>query len=645
MPSPLDRLATVVTAMAGSQRPAQQRMVSEAAAVIADGGVLLIQAGTGTGKSLGYLVPALATVIDDQRTVVIATATLALQRQLVGHDLPAVLAALPDGADVGFQVLKGRGNYLCRARLDGGGDDQDELGLELPGGRLERQAAALREWAETTATGDRDDYDGEVDERVWRSMSVTGRQCVGASRCAFAGECFAEAARARAAAADIVVTNHALLALDAMDDAVVVPEHDVLVIDEAHEFTTRATSAATAELTVRDVERAIAAAGRVTDRQSLDPLQDAAEGLADALAELDPRHQDLPASLVAPLAAVRDAAHLVLATLPRDDSIDVAQRHQASVALEDIHDTAGRLLAASDADVAWYSTLPVPALKVAPLSVAGTLGGYLRQRRAVVLTSATLTLGGEFTALAGDVGLHAGQWHGSDVGSPFSYPEQGILYIAADLPRPGRDGLPPVVLERIRDLIDAAGGRSMVLLSSWRAVDAVVGDLAAHPPPGVAVHVQRRGEPVARLVDRFAADETSVLVGTMSLFQGVDVAGPACSCVIIDRIPFPRPDDPVLSARSRRVEAAGGSGFMAISVPRAALLLAQGSGRLIRTTADRGVVAVLDPRLATARYGGYLRRSMPPFWTTTDTRVALAALRRLTGSSAARDAPTPGAGR
>lgn len=636
-PDPVDRLAEIVAGMGGTRRPSQEQMVREVAGAIEDGGVLLVQAGTGTGKSLGYLVPAAAAAAAG-RTVLIATATLALQRQLVSSDLPTVARTAPDGSEVTFEVLKGRGNYLCRARLagaEGAADTQEELGLGVAGGRLERQAARVRSWAEQTDSGDRDDYPDDVDERVWRSLSATGRECVGAAKCGFADECFSELARIRAAGADIVVTNHALLALDAIGGTGVVPEHDVLVVDEAHELTARTTAAATGELSVRDAERAVAQARRLLPEDALERLAGAVDDLGDALAALDPAQQSVPPALVEPLAALRDACHVAVSAVQRDESTDAATRHRALAALEEVHDVAGRVLRASDDQVTWVTFVPVPALHVAPLSVGDVVGDYLRDRGAAVLTSATLTIGGDFDATAHELGLRAGDWRSTDVGSPFSYAEQAILYVAADLPRPGRDGMDAAVLARIRELVDAARGRTMVLLSSWRSVEAVAAAFAQDPPAGgVAVHVQRRGEPVARLVAAFTEDESSVLVGTMSLFQGVDVPGSACVCVIIDRIPFPRPDDPVLSARVNRVAEGGGNGFMAVSVPRAALLLAQGTGRLIRSTADRGVVAVLDPRLATARYGSYLRRSMPPFWTTTDTGVALAALRRLTADAA-----------
>ena len=633
----LTDLTSVVTSLGGVERPVQQTMVREVTAAIADHVVLFVQAGTGTGKSIGYLVPAVRAARHDGAQVVIATATLALQRQLVARDLPAVLAGLPAGPAVSFAVLKGRGNYLCRARLAGPSSDtaDSELDLDLSSGRLEKQAAALREWAEVDNSGDRDEYPDDVDDRVWRSLSATGRECVGASRCDSGDQCFAEQSRARAAHSDIIVTNHALLALDAMDDNPVVPEHDVLIIDEGHEFVSRATNAATQELSVRTAERAVRSARSLVTADLGERLDEAVSSLALALADFNEQVRPMPQQLVEPLAALRDACHAAVTGIGTDDSVEAAVRHRVTAGLEEIHDVAGRLISGADNDVTWFSPFPGPSLHVAPLSVAAPLGDYLTSRDTTVMTSATLALGGRFDMLADDLGLAPGSWRSADVGSPFHYASQGILYIASDLPRPGRDGPDPAVIGRIRELITAAGGRTMVLLSSWRSVDKVAENLVADPVGEVVVHVQRRGEPVARLVSAFADDETSVLVGTMSLFQGVDVPGPSCTCVVIDRIPFPRPDEPVLAARSDAVERGGGNGFMTVSVPRAALLLAQGSGRLIRTHVDRGVVAVLDPRLATARYSDFLRRTMPPLWPTTDADVVMGALHRLAGEAPA----------
>ena len=619
-------------------------MTDAVATTMNDGGVLLVQAGTGTGKSLGYLAPAIASARDHSQRTVIATATLALQRQLVERDVPTAIDAVPE-ASVSAAVLKGRGNYICLARLRGRPEDDEQVELDLPanGGRLERQAAELREWAEETATGDRDDYSPALDPRVWRAVSATGKECVGPSKCPFSEECFSEQAKRAAQEADIVVTNHALLALDALDGAAVLPEHDFLIVDEGHELASRVTSARTEQLSAGSVERANRAARSWLSEDVAEQLTEGSDGLAKALLDLPQqrtRLTDLPAELVDALAVLRDAAHLAeseLASASGGDSrseadSDDVRRHRAQAGLAEIHDVAGRVLAGSSpgssTDVIWFGGEQDPYLYVAPLNVSGVIGDYLQEPSATVLTSATLELGGNFDAVADELGLADG-WQDIDVGSPFDYGKQGILYVASDLPRPGREGPDPDLLKRLHDLVTAAGGRSLVLLSSWRAVERVADYLEENPVPDVTVLVQQRGDPVASLVHQFNEEETSVLVGTMSLFQGVDVPGRSCTCVIIDRIPFPRPDDPVLAARAELVEQSGGDGFMSVSIPRAALLLAQGSGRLIRTDSDRGVVAVLDPRLRTARYGRYLVASLPEFWPTTDTDAALGALERL----------------
>jgi len=262
----------------------------------------------------------------------------------------------------------------------------------------------------------------------------------------------------------------------------------------------------------------------------------------------------------------------------------------------------------------------------------------LRERlfgeRTVTLTSATLALGGSFNPLASQWGLNLPgddqlSWNGLDVGSPFDHPRSGILYVARHLPPPGRDALPEAYLTELEELIEAAGGRTLGLFSSMRAAVQAAGALRER----VKQPLLCQGDDVtAQLVKQFAEDEPTCLFGTLSLWQGVDVPGPSLRLVVIDRIPFPRPDDPLASARQRAVAARGGNGFMTVAAAQAALLLAQGTGRLLRTMTDRGVVAVLDPRLVTARYGDFLRASLPPFWTTTDPALVRAALGRLSAA-------------
>lgn len=622
-------------------------MAHAVAEAIASGQHLLVQAGTGTGKSLAYLVPAiLHALAEDGEPVVVATATLALQRQLIERDLPRLAEALDPilPRPVEFAVLKGRHNYVCRERLNRDGSDAtaDDDGL-FAVGRLGQQARALRSWAEKSDTGDRDDYPDTIDPRVWRGMSVSGRECIGRQRCSWGDECFAEQARERAERADIIVTNHAMLSIDAITGLPLLPPHGTVIVDEGHELVDRATTAATQELSARMVERASGLARRLVDPDVTELLDDAAGALGETLsmasmaARGPQRLVEMPRDLLLALTMVRDAGHRALGALASSsDSESQVQRHRARAAVSEVHEVAGRLVALADGDVAWIDagTARAPSVHVAPLHVGPLLGGTVFGDRPVVVTSATLTVGGSFDSLSTSLGLDDDTWAGLDVGSPFDYARQGILYVPAHLPPPGREGVADEVLAELVDLIDAAGGRTLALFSSWRGVERAAEVVRARfeGREDRPILVQQKGDAVGELVRRFSDDHRSTLLGTMSLWQGVDVPGGACTLVVIDRIPFPRPDDPVVSARQRAVDDAGRSGFREVSVPRAALLLAQGTGRLIRGSGDRGVVAVLDSRLATAGYGRTITASLPPFWMTTDPVVVRESLSRLDAS-------------
>jgi ATP-dependent DNA helicase DinG len=469
-----------------------------------------------------------------------------------------------------------------------------------------------------------------VSDRAWRQVSVTSRECLGAAKCPFGSECWAELARARAAESEVVVTNHALLAIDALESFPVLPEHDVVVVDEAHELVDRVTGVATDELTPPMVERAAARARRLVDDS--DPLADAGDALETALDALpEGRLVDMPEQLATALSLVRDSAREVVSALGRSKEADDGARKVAQAAVGAVHETAERLAAHSPFDVSWLArdTRRGPVLRVAPLAVNGLLREALFGERSVVLTSATLQVGGSFDPVARQVGLSgddAPEWAGLDVGSPFDYPRQGILYVARRLPPPGRDGASPAAMDELAALVGAAGGRTLGLFSSMRAAEAAAAEMRER----LEVPVLCQGDDrTAALVRAFAEDPATCLFGTLSLWQGVDVPGDSCRLVVIDRIPFPRPDDPLMSARAQAVADAGGNGFMTVSAAHAALRLAQGAGRLIRGHDDRGVVAVLDSRLATARYAGFLLASLPPFWTTTDHDAAIGALRRL----------------
>jgi len=665
-----------VEALGGAEREGQVKMAEAVGRALRTGEHLAVQAGTGTGKSLAYLVPAIRHAMVKDTTVVVSTATIALQRQLVDRDLPRLAKALkkPLGHEPTFAILKGRRNYLCLHRLDSGAPEEPEdPGLFDPFAvsRLGKEVGRLREWSSDTETGDRDELVPGVSDQAWRQVSVTARECLGVSRCPIGTDCFAERARAEAGRADVVVTNHALLAIDALQGYQVLPEHDLVIVDEAHELVDRVTSVATGELTASMVAIAVRRCGKLIDADIADRLQESSEGLGIILEDLAPGRIDmLPKPLEGAVTAVRDAARACITALGGDRKEDVEEataRKLARSQLEEVHDTAERLLEAFDDDVAhqrdvvWLSadrfgmSNRPPSLHVAPLSVAGLLRERVFGQTTTVLTSATLTLGGEFDALARQWGLPPSQakaekaagtatdkeapadeapikWSGLDVGSPFDHGRNGILYVAKHLPPPGRDGLQPSTLDEIAALIEAAGGRTLGLFSSMRAAKQATEELRDR----VKYPILCQGDDATSLlVSKFADDVRTCLFGTLSLWQGVDVPGPSLQLVIVDRIPFPRPDDPVQSARQRAVEARGGNGFLTVAATHAALLLAQGTGRLHRSVGDKGVVAVLDSRLATARYGGFLKASLPPFWPTTDPEVARGALRRLDAAAPA----------
>jgi ATP-dependent DNA helicase DinG len=719
--------AAVGAVPGGVDRPGQRTMARAVADAAEHGEHLLVQAGTGTGKSLAYLVPALLVA----PPVVVSTATLALQHQLIDSDLPRLADAVAPllGRRPTFAVLKGRHHYLCLAKLDGANADeppQDGLFDAAPdptgskggwlgeAGKLGKQMQRVREWAEQTATGDRDELDPGVDDTLWRGVSMPARECVGAMRCPFGDECFAEASRVRAREVDIVVTNHSLLAFDMLAGRHIIPNHRLLVVDEAHELADRVSSASQAELTPDLLDRAARRTRSYVDADTAQLLQEAADALAVGLADAAPGRvtHGLPVGIGESLTLVDSGTKRALDRIGeiKADDPDPVRKQQARGVLSELNTTAQRMLAESAFDVTWIDRDDRRrAIVVAPLSVAPTLTTHLYDDRTVVATSATLALGGRFETIAAALGLppHPGDttdattrlhaaaqravqiatdsaaatatdgttvtdgttaidgttatdgttvtdgtsaltvhngstvetpaaWRAIDVGSPFDYTKQGILYVAAHLPRPTASGLSEPAAQELLRLVDALGGRTLGLFSSRRAAERAAEVLRAHTALDILVQGE---EALPLLVRRFRGERNSCLLGVMSLWQGVDVPGDACQLVVIDRLPFPRPDEPLAAARSAAVDAAGGSGFAAVSVPIAAVRLAQGVGRLIRTATDRGVVAVLDSRLETARgYGQFLRRSLPPFWYTTNPEVVGSALRRLAATEASTGA-------
>ncbi|MBI9001400.1 ATP-dependent DNA helicase [Corynebacterium sp. CCM 9185] len=644
-PDTVHLLDAAVAAIGGITRPGQVAMLKAVTKAMREERHLAVQAGTGTGKSLAYLIPALAHAQATGTTVVVSTATIALQRQLVERDLPRLADALEPviGRRPTFAILKGRSNYLCLNKISRPEASEEALIDEADLSWMGRHIVRLNEWAQETESGDRDSLDPGVPDLAWKQVSVTARECLGASRCPHGENCFAEAARSEAQDVDVVVTNHALLAIDALSEGTILPEHEVVVIDEAHELDGRITAVATAEISGPALTLLAKRAGKLGAEGREEKVTDLAgdwEKLVRALPE--GRWNVIDPSATSLLTALRDALWSLRQSIARspdgevsNDPATAAERQSVATTLQEIHDSIVRILEVfaiddptKQQDVVWLNRddRRGDTLRVAPLSVAGLLASRLFAEQTVVLTSATLTLGGRFDAMAAAWGLARGSYDSLDAGTPFNPAKAGILYTARNLPDPGRDGLPDQTLDEIAALITAAGGRTLGLFSSRRAAEQAAQAMRMRLPFDILC---QGDDGTGALVERFAKSENTCLFGTLSLWQGVDVPGRTCSLVIIDRIPFPRPDDPLLQARKDAADADGRNGFMEVAASHAALLMAQGAGRLLRRTDDRGVVAVLDNRLVTRRYGSFLINSMPPFWRTTDPTVVRGALERL----------------
>ncbi len=725
----------------GESRPGQVEMAEAVAAAVVGRRNLVVQAGTGTGKSLAYLVPA---ALSGER-IVVATATKALQDQLADKDLPLVAAATDNGLQ--FAVLKGRSNYVCRQRVSEIGGPGAQLAL-TPGSAdppdvddsltptadvgsadpatIADQVRNLVRWADDTTTGDRAELPFEPHFRAWAMVSTTARECPGAFRCPSGRDCFAEDARARAAEADVIVVNTHLYGAHLASGGAVLPEHQVVVFDEAHEVEDVMTDSLGLEVGPGRF-RALAVAARPVLGDD-DGASRAVEGVAD-LADVFHRvlrpwsgrrvpHGDLsdgtstvepgdgdgdgdgdggdgagpgrpagarggpggsagsggsadsggseddePLGLdlgLAPLPKVPKvtprpvrarptavgsdpdlATLLALATgrvgrlvdhLRRSErdagdgeaSADRSRRDRVLLAAGHLAADLARLALLGSEEVAWVEDgARAPALRVSPIDVGPILAEQLWGSVTGILTSATVPIG-----LAERLGMPTGTTDTLDVGSPFDYRAHSLLYVAKSLPDRRSPAAEPALHDELELLITAAGGRTLALFTSWRAMRAAVEALSDRLPFPL---LSQSDLPKPALVEAFRSDDSACLFATLGFWQGVDVPGSTLSLVTIDRIPFPRPDDPVLEARR---ELAGPGAFGTVDLPRAGTLLAQGAGRLIRSSGDRGVVAVLDSRLATARYRGALLERVPPMKRTLDREEVVAFLTSIAAGTA-----------
>lgn len=612
----------------GEARPGQVEMAEAVEESLVERRHLIIQAGTGTGKSLAYLVPAAQL----RRPVVIATATKALQEQLARRDAPQVADVL---GGINVAVLKGRSNYLCRQRaselaergfqatLDAAGDD-DTSSRSVD--RLVPQVERLLAFERSSATGDRALLDEDVSERAWSMVSVGPRECPGAFNCPQGGRCFAEMARVAAQEADLVIVNLHLLGSHLASEGMVLPEHDALIIDEAHELEEVMTQTLGVDVSAGRLRSLSSLARSLGDPAVTDDAVEVAS-CADGLAEV---LGDLGDQALVDLAELTDVAEQLqrcdaaLRTLMGSlrthagegaDPRGVRALSTATRLLEEV----GRVGDPSGGEVLWCGgTRNNRVLTLSPIDVGPALLEGLFDKCTVVMTSATIPPG-----LAQRLRLADQEVTQLDVGSPFDFQRQSILYVPTHLADRRSDDAEVQIADEIASLLDAAGGRTLALFTSRRALNEIsdrVADRVSHP---ILVQGMASNQ---TLIERFRDEEDACLFATMGLWQGLDVPGRSLSLVTIDRLPFGRPDDPVLEARRTR---AGSQAFRLVDLPRAATLLAQGVGRLIRSKSDEGIVAVLDPRLATASYRNVLLGALPPMKRSVSHDEALSFLRAI----------------
>jgi ATP-dependent DNA helicase DinG len=684
----LDRLVSAHPG--GERREGQVQFAVAAARLMAAGsGCLFAEAGTGTGKSFAYLAAAVAT----RRRTLVATATLALQDQLVGKDVPEIVKVV--GRPMAVAVVKGRSNYVCRRRLaalagDHGDSTQELFDPSAVSAGTDSVLAKVVAWAAETDTGDKAELPFKVEGEVWGQVSVGADACPGRRKCPFGDSCFAEVAKDKARKADIVIANTALLALDLVMEHRILPDVDAIVVDEAHMFEQAVVSAASVEISKARFEHLARRLGRLfTDEPSeVKTLREAGEEIEQSIRRFrGKRLESVGSSVIGEaveraVAAVGAAARLAQSVPSSSDSVQMV--------VDEIETTCNNLstalraaLSTDENLVVWVSPEPqVLALRVTPIAVApiirrmlywrpglktdesgccprcgssagvvelfggGDVGEPMRCERCdislwdcgdsnvperpipVVFASATLRAAGRFDPSAYALGAPDG-WKSVLAESPFDYKANSLLYVASHHPEPNSPAFEKASWGTTRKLLDAAGGRAMVLFTSRRAMNSAYEHFAAAGLPFRVMHQEDMGK--TRLIEAFKEDETSVLFATMGFWQGVDVPGQSLSLVVIDKLPFAPPDDPVSQARRERVEASGANAFMVLDVPRASIALAQGVGRLIRTGTDRGLVAILDPRVVSKwkMYGGWIVKSLPPMPRTKELAEAVSYLSAL----------------
>jgi ATP-dependent DNA helicase DinG len=603
-------------------RRSQQRMASAIGEALDARKPLLVEAGTGTGKTFAYLVPALLS----GRRVIVSTGTRTLQDQLFAKDLPLVAGAI--GRPARVALLKGRANYLCRERLAGATRQREIEGLGGERSLLARLAA----WAEVTDTGDLAEVPELGDASAERgAVTSTRENCLG-QRCAEFARCHVVAARRAAVEADLVIVNHHLLLADLAlkEDGFgdLLGSADALILDEAHQLPDLVTQFFGTELSSRQIEHLVTdtraaladAGGDETVAVALGGLERALDAARRALPVAASRiaWSDASREAIDALDALADALeqlHLALAAESRDATL----AHCAGRAALQAQRLA-TLTATSDADATRSIEREAHAftLSLLPFDVAARFQALVQARpMAWVFTSATLSVGDDFSHYARRLGLDAAAT--LRIESPFDFERQGLLYLPEGLPDPASPAFTAAVLAAAMPLIEAARGGAFVLFTSHRALRAAAAAVRARDADPLRYPLLVQGDaPRERLLRDFRAHGNAVLFGTASFWEGVDVKGDALRLVVIEKIPFASPEDPLVKARIAHLEAQGVNAFREYQLPEAALALKQGVGRLIRSEDDHGVVAICDPRLLTRPYGAVLRASLPPFSVTRD---------------------------
>ncbi len=667
----------------GEIRPGQLQMLKEVAGAIEENANIIIKAGTGTGKSFGYLIPALLS----GKKVVVATATKNLQEQLVRNDLPAIVEAL--GLSVTYAILKGRSNYLCLKSLGEranahykGATLSDRLFEDQPGSvPVQDVYQKIYDWSLSTKSGDLAELDVEMTPEVAGTISVTSEECIGMRICPKGASCFAEKARRKATEADLVVINLHLLGLNIASNNKILPDFDVLVIDEAHELEDILTKTLGFSLTSRRLRKSIGElsnafreidasesyffdAGYVSlpNKEDGDTIINTLTRLTDGFdyylkrvlgrrllpKTSDPEELELlnqidlvKTNLYSGIQMLTDfisksQAEFSVNTEDANTGMEIAnagetgggegskplydQTRRALQVLGKLFKDISNVIDRGENLVVYVDGENYPQLEAMPLSLAEFLDGNLFDKGSTVMTSATID-----QTISERLGLENTDIRFIEVESPFDYRANSLLYIPKHLPDPRAVGSEEKRYSEIVNLLTASFGKALVLFTSLAAMRAAFAFCQDKVSTKTIMQGQR---PKSFLIEQFSAELDTSLFATMGFWQGIDVPGSSLSLVIIDKIPFSRPNDPLLVARR---ELAGEKAFMTIDLPRAANLLAQGVGRLIRTSTDRGLVAILDPRLTKAGYKDYLINSLPPMPITTDGSQALLYLRNLNG--------------